>query len=411
MSTPEEPPQLTRRQLRELRNTAATPIITEQTERPASAGDETAAEPAAPAEDAPAAPPAAPLARAAEPISLPDAPMVSAAPTGPEPTGEQRSLTRREIRQRERLRTASVPVITSEVLAASQIEQEADAVEGDSAPHDTVTEDVLADEVIEAEVVTDSVATAAAEGSAADADAQSDEPEAEQIIVATPAGEAEPATNVSPAADERAAVDEPDGEDRAARTAGESAAASGSEGPSGIRDEADTLADSERRVVAPALGSDLLQGQTPGVEVPASFDQLLTRGSATGALSMPNALILSQTPEGGSLTSPVAATGEILITGTFALPDHYGATGTVPGHADGKDVDAVLVDGELPAASSPTPIAASAAISTIKSADEIIKPPAPERGSRLMVVLAITAGVLAVALAGVLILAITTGIF
>ncbi len=107
----------------------------------------------------------------------------------------------------------------------------------------------------------------------------------------------------------------------------------------------------------------------------------------------------------------MAATGEILITGTFALPDHYGSTGTVPGRADGKEADAVLVDGELPAASSPTPIAASAAISTIKSADEIIKPPAPERGSRLMVVLAITAGVLAVALAGVLILAITTGIF
>jgi hypothetical protein len=149
-----------------------------------------------------------------------------------------------------------------------------------------------------------------------------------------------------------------------------------------------------------------------GVEVPASFDQLLTRGSsATGALSMPNALILSQTPDSGPFVSPVTATGEVLITGTFSLPDKYGSTGTVPGTADGSDADAVLIDGELPAASSPTPIAASAAISTIKSAEEIIRPPAPEKGSRLMVVLAITAGVLAAALVGVLIVAITTGVF
>jgi hypothetical protein len=175
--------------------------------------------------------------------------------------------------------------------------------------------------------------------------------------------------------------------------------------------EHDAAADAERPVVAPELGAQLLKGEPAEVELPASFDQLLTRGStATGALSMPNALILSQTPDAASLGSPVTATGEVLITGTFSLPDSYGSTGTVPGRADGKDVDAVLVDGELPAASSPTPIAASAAISTIKSADEIIKPPVPEKGSRLMIILAITAGVLAVALAGVLILAITTGV-
>ena len=69
------------------------------------------------------------------------------------------------------------------------------------------------------------------------------------------------------------------------------------------------------------------------------------------------------------------------------------------------------MDGELPPASSPTPIAASAAISTIKSADEIIRPPAPEKGSRLMLVLAITAGALALALVGVLVFAVSTGLF
>ena len=70
-----------------------------------------------------------------------------------------------------------------------------------------------------------------------------------------------------------------------------------------------------------------------------------------------------------------------------------------------------LVDGEIPAHSSPTPIAASAAVSTVKTPGDIIKPPAPEKGSKLMMSLAITAGVLALALVGVLILAFVTGVF
>ncbi len=353
MSTPEEPPQLTRRQLRELRNTAANPII-----------------PAAPATgDAPVV---APLPRAAEPVRLPEQPTT---PTGADAAGRGRVLTRREVRQRERLRTASVPVITADVLAAHAAEGEAEGAP-DATPHVAAA----APEVAEATEHPDAVAV---------------EPE-------TPTGEAEAVTP-----EPEASADEAD-----ADTITPEAPAAASDA---VRDETAVPAGeatTDKPVVAPELGADLLRGEVSEVEVPASFDQLLARGSsATGALSMPNALILSQTPESGPFVSPVNATGEVLITGTFSLPDRYGSTGSVPGTADGSDVDAVLIDGELPAASSPTPIAASAAISTIKSAEEIIRPPAPEKGSRLMIVLAITAGVLAVALAGVLIVAITTGVF
>jgi hypothetical protein len=376
MSTPEEPPQLTRRQLRELRNTAATPIVTD-----------------APASSEPPAP--TPLPRAAEPVVLPEPPTAEPVASG------SPSLTRREVRQRERLRTASVPVITAEVLAAAAAEAEAD-----EAAH-------REDAVVEAEIV-DAVPDAVA-GDAepatedwSDPEASADDAPEDDAIELEQVVEDAPATATDDAA-------EPTAEDASAedgdpsRPGDERADAEPAEEPAATETPAE---EPERRVIAEDLGSDILRGHPADVEIPASFDQLLTRGStATGALSMPNALILSQTPDGGGFTSPVTATGEVLITGTFALPDHYGSTGTVPGRADGKDVDAVLIDGELPAASSPTPIAASAAISTIKSADEIIKPPAPEKGSRLMVVLAITAGVLAVALAGVLILAITTGVF
>ena len=170
--------------------------------------------------------------------------------------------------------------------------------------------------------------------------------------------------------------------------------------------------DEERPVVAPTFGSGLLAGESVEIDLPASFDQLLTRGStATGALSAPNALILSQTPETGALVSPITGTGEVLVTGTFSLPESFGSSGAMPGRTDNKETDAVLVDGELPASSSPTPIAASSAISTIKSAEDIIKPPAPEKGSRLMLALVITAGALALALTGVLIVALVTGAF
>ena len=162
------------------------------------------------------------------------------------------------------------------------------------------------------------------------------------------------------------------------------------------------------RTVSPLLGAGLLAGEADQADLPPSFDQLLSR--ATGSVSMPNALILSQAPEVAPIVAPLSSTGEVLITGTFNLPEGLGSTGHARGTADGKEVDATLVDGELPAHSSPTPIAASAAISTVKTAGEVIKPPTPEKGSKLMLTLAITAGALALALVGVLILAFVTGV-
>jgi hypothetical protein len=166
---------------------------------------------------------------------------------------------------------------------------------------------------------------------------------------------------------------------------------------------------SDRAVVNPLLGVALLEDDAAHVDLPPSFDDLLSR-SSSGSVGTPNALIIAQASS-GSIVAPVNATGEVLITGTLNLPEGLGSNGHAPGAADGKEADAVLIDGEIPAHSSPTPIAASAAISTVKNSGEIIKPPAPERGSKLMMSLAITAGVLALALVGVLILAFVTGVF
>ncbi|WP_159500025.1 hypothetical protein [Microbacterium sp. 18062] len=325
MSNPDQPsnPPLTRRQLREIRNTGSTPIVPSETE--------------ATAEPEPAAP--RPV-----PTPLPHVAARSAVPPAPQPDASVdlgvSALTRRQAREQERIRTASIPVISPD--APVRATPPAAAAEPDVSVESTKHEGLAS--------------------------------------LFAPADDEHPAHHTPLIAAEAALGDADD-------------------------DEAATT-------VSPQLGSALLDGRAPQVEPPPSFDHLLTRESAsTGSVLTPNALILSQTPTGGSLTSPITATGEVLITGTFELPEGLGSRGHAAGTTDGKEADAVLVDGELPASSSPTPIAASAAISTVRTADEIIRPPAPEKGSRLMLTLAITAGALALALVGVLILAVATGVF
>ena len=338
MSTPEQPADqpLTRKQLREIRNTGATPVIS------AESAEQTQVDPPAPAA-------AAPLPRPAEPIIVPPPPVPDAAvDLGISP------LTRRQARQQERIRTASVPVITPEVAAAHEASLVAPASTGEPEPARAARDD---------------------RHDSSDAPVQSADDRAAPDVI----------TEIPP---------EPDDENVS---------------PSVEDDREDAPEDAERAVVNPMFGAGLLAGNPAQVELPASFDQILAR--STGSVSTSNALIMSQAPEVSTIVAPVTATGEVLITGTLNLPEGLGSTGHARGTADGKEVDAALIDGELPAHSSPTPIAASAAISTVKTAGEVIRPPAPEKGSRLLMTLAITAGALALALVGVLILAFATGVF
>lgn len=391
MSTPEQPatPALTRKQLRDIRNTGATPIIS--ADAPATADDEPISEATPDAADVPAEPVdpddasdpepdapvveapvvAAPLPRAALPVAVHDLPGADASvDLGVAP------LTRRQARQQERIRTASVPVITPEVAAAHTPRAEAE-------PAPDLIDDVpvaSADDTAPDEI-------AALIGLADESDDHSEGDSASEVLVES----AEPRTDHEPVA----AADEVDVHKQ----------------DDTVADDADDAVDEgDRAIVHPQFGAELLAGESAPVELPPSFDQLITR-SVTGAIGTGNALILSQTPSAPPLVAPVTATGEVLITGSFNLPEGLGSTGHATGTADGKEVDAVLVDGELPAHSSPTPIAASAAISTVKNGGDIIKPPTPEKGGRLMLTLAITAGVLALALVGVLILAVVTGVF
>jgi hypothetical protein len=422
MSTPEHPatPALTRKQIRELRNTGSTPVITAT---PTS--DEPVDDPATPAEAvpvpaAPVAPPpspftavhaaapvtAAPFPRPAEPAAVAPAPVPdSAVDLGVSP------LTRRQARQQERIRTASVPVITPEVVAAHAAASTGaapafafPAAPPPVAPFHEPESPLVTAPPDDSQVPTDSGMHAlfglpreSAPEEAAPAP-RWEEPAAAATI-AVPSFTAAPEKSVAP---------EPEVEQFSSVFGGVA--------------NTDEAADEEAvdepvavpKAVSPLLGASLLDaapapGEPTAVEFPPSFDQLLSR--TTGSIAIPNTLIVSQAPEVSPLVAPVTATGEVIVTGTFNLPEGLGSTGRAKGTADGKEIDATLVDGELPSHSSPTPIAASAAVSTVKMPGDVIKPPTPEKGGKLMMSLAITAGVLALALVGVLILAFVTGVF
>lgn len=394
MSTSDQQEQgpLTRKQLREIRLTGSTPVISNE-------------EAAAAAE---AAPPVPPLPRAVEPVEVAPAPTSNA----DEANGDA-PLTRRQARELEKVRTASVPVIADDDAAEDSDDTESEQP-ADDAPEENPVESTAAiadDADAPAEIV-----SGVPDFTRNEEPGDDDDIDDEVAIAPVSASVAADSVGEVPleVADEQAEESAHD-EDVASALGLVTEDADGSD-----EDADDVLAavddaddDDVRPTVNPAFGEGLLaDAPDPHAPFRPSFDELLTVGDSTGSQhSAPNALIFTPSPGEGSLSGPVASTGEILVTGSYELPQGMGSQGHALGTTDGKDVDAVLIDGELPPASSPTPIAASSAVSTIKPAGEVIRPPAPEKGNRLMITLAIVAGGLALAVGVVVIIAITTNVF
>lgn len=399
MSTSDQQEQgpLTRKQLREIRLTGSTPVIS--TEEAAAAAE--------------AAPPVPPLPRAVEPVEVAPAPTSNA----DEANGDA-PLTRRQARELEKVRTASVPVIADDDAAEDSDDTESEQP-ADHAPEENPVESTAAiadDADAPAEIV-----SGVPDFTRNEEPGDDDDIDDEVAIAPVSASVAADSVGEVPleVADEQAEESAHD-EDVASALGLVTEDADGSD-----EDADDVLADVDdadddddddaevRPTVNPAFGEGLLaDAPDPHAPFRPSFDELLTVGDSTGSQhSAPNALIFTPSPGEGSLSGPVASTGEILVTGSYELPQGMGSQGHALGTTDGKDVDAVLIDGELPPASSPTPIAASSAVSTIKPAGEVIRPPAPEKGNRLMITLAIVAGGLALAVGVVVIIAITTNVF
>jgi hypothetical protein len=105
----------------------------------------------------------------------------------------------------------------------------------------------------------------------------------------------------------------------------------------------------------------------------------------------------------GSLTS----TGEILVTGSINLPLSLGSTGAHPHRVDNSDYEDDPFDSQVAAPDS-APVRAIQAISSNTSTRGVIETKKPQ-GNRMLTVVIIVAGVLCVALVGVLVYAVATG--
>lgn len=172
-----------------------------------------------------------------------------------------------------------------------------------------------------------------------------------------------------------------------------------------------------------SLAADAVVAQKPvghwtaQLNVPADraepFDQLLSRGGVSqGVPTTTNALILpslpNQAPVGNN--SPLASSGEIIVTGSISLPRSYGATGVHPSHIDSSDVDRLFDQVEDGAGTGGAPIAATRAISTQGAARAMMAPPKKE-GVNAPLVLAVTAGVLALGVVATLVIGAVAGLF
>lgn len=139
-------------------------------------------------------------------------------------------------------------------------------------------------------------------------------------------------------------------------------------------------------------------------ETSRSFDELISARpvGATNAYAT-SALVLPAVPSSMDIGSALDETGEVIITGSINLPPSMGSNGAPAEGIESSELDALLdfheyenVDGDV------APVSASRAVSTTGGSSGTMVTP-PKRGrANVPVILAITAGVLAIGVAGLL---------
>lgn len=165
-------------------------------------------------------------------------------------------------------------------------------------------------------------------------------------------------------------------------------------------------------------------GFTPSTSIESSedsgaFDDLITRAVADeGAASSTNtaALILPVMPDTTDISGSLNETGEIFITGSIELPKSLGETGSHEALIDNLDAHEAAVLGHdvheinMQPESTNEPVSAARAISALDSKNAIVSS-APPKNKKLPMVLAISAGSVIVVVAGVVVWAVSTGLF
>jgi hypothetical protein len=156
--------------------------------------------------------------------------------------------------------------------------------------------------------------------------------------------------------------------------------------------------------LAPLFQSPAERAKASSDQLPSSFDDLISlrNNAATNSISTTSALVLPNVPGSSDVGTALDETGEVIITGSIDLPASFGTLGAPASGLEATDLDALLERSESETQGSDVaPVAASRAISTNTSSTSLIAPPKRARANA-PVVLAVTAGVLAVGVVSLL---------
>ena len=154
----------------------------------------------------------------------------------------------------------------------------------------------------------------------------------------------------------------------------------------------------QKHTFTPPAGHWSTQAEEDDSQLP--FNGLLSRnvGSSSGST---NALIMSNDPQ-PDLMHALNSTGEILITGSLDLPRSLGSIGAPSDHYDSSEIDRLFeASQDDHQHADVAPVRAARAVSTHTSTRSVVSP-RKRSGGALPMVLAITAAVMAVGVAGLL---------
>lgn len=142
------------------------------------------------------------------------------------------------------------------------------------------------------------------------------------------------------------------------------------------------------------------------------FENTFSRevGSAV-SLSNTNALVLPEMPT-GSISGPVAGTGEIIITGMIDVPRVVSSTGAVPAVHESPEIDDLFDPGDLVAGpADAAPVSALKAVSSHTSSHSVIASGKRSSSNAITTVLVASTVVMAVVAIGLFVIAAANGLF
>jgi hypothetical protein len=142
------------------------------------------------------------------------------------------------------------------------------------------------------------------------------------------------------------------------------------------------------------------------------FENTLSRDVGGGNVATTtNALVLPMIPQRDDFSSVLNATGEIMVTGTINLPGSVGTTGRDSRHYDDPEVDHLFdaFDNEIPNTDS-APVRAITAVSSHTATRGGIEP-GRKQSNRVLTILLVTAGVMAVSVLALLVAGFVFNIF